>query len=228
MTSLFAQVGDAERRTAHESVLLALRRAILSGILPGGTRLVQADLAAQLGVSNTPVREAMRQLATEGLIQFDSYRGAVVHTPTMEEVREIYEARLLLEPMVIRKTVERITGSELRQARAIQEEMTQIRDVGTWVLLNRRFHGTLIGSRSPRLASIISGLQDAATPQVALSIKANFARLTDGNDEHLQILDAVESRDPDLAAETVTAHLRGTVRALESFAESVSWAGAGG
>ena len=62
MTSRLPRLGDLERRTAHESVTEALREAVLGGILPAGTRLVQAELATQFGVSNTPVREAMRQL----------------------------------------------------------------------------------------------------------------------------------------------------------------------
>lgn len=68
-------------------------------------RLVQADLAAQFEVSNTPVRVAMRQLSVEGLTGFDTYRGDVACTPTLDEVREVYEIRLLLEPAAMRKAV---------------------------------------------------------------------------------------------------------------------------
>lgn len=223
MTSRLPRLGDVQRRTAHESVTEALRQAILGGVLPAGTRLVQAELAAQFGVSNTPVREAMRQLATEGLIQFDSYRGAVVRTPSLDEVREVYEIRLLLEPVAIRKAVERITPAELGRAGELQREMVGTEDVGAWVLLNRRFHGTLIeAAHSPKLAAIIGGLEDAATSQVALSIKADFRRVTDGNSEHLQILEAVEDRDADRAAELTAEHLQSTVRAVESLAEETA------
>jgi DNA-binding GntR family transcriptional regulator len=229
MTSRLPRLGDLERRTAHESVTEALREAVLGGILPAGTRLVQAELAAQFGVSNTPVREAMRQLSVEGLIQFDSYRGATVRAPTLDEVREVYELRLLLEPVAMRKAVQLITVETLTQARDLQQEMARTTDVGPWVLLNRRFHGTLIAAaRSPRLASIIAGLEDVATAQVALSIKADFRRLTDGNTEHQQILQAVENRDADQVVDLVSRHLRSTVQAVESLAQSADDTAASG
>lgn len=219
MGPALAQLGDLKHRTAYESVLLALRRAILSGSLAPGAHLVQADLASRFGVSNTPVREAMRQLSSEGLIRSDSYRGAVVISPTREEVCEIYEARLLIEPVVMRKAVEKITAAELERAREVQAEMATVEDVGEWVLLNRQFHGMLIdAAHSPRLASIIAGLEDAATAPVALSIKADLARMIDGNKEHQLILQAVESRDPDLVARRVSAHLLATVRAVDNDA----------
>lgn len=219
MTSRLPRLGDVERRTAHESVAKMLRQAVLSGVLPAGTRLVQAELAAQFGVSNTPVREAMRQLAAEGLLRFDSYRGAIVRAPTLDEVREVYELRMLLEPVAMRKAVQRLTPVELVRARQLQQDMVSTKDVGAWVLLNRRFHGSLIESAgSPRLASIIASLEDTATSQVALSIKADFRRMTDGNDEHQAILRAVEARDEDLVVELVSEHLRSTVEAVELLA----------
>lgn len=221
MATQLPKLQDLRRHTAHESVAEALRQAVLSGRLEVGTRLVQAEIAAEFGVSNTPVREAMRQLAAEGLIQFDSFRGAVVRTPSLDEVREVYEIRLLLEPLAMRKAVDQITPDELDEAEQLQREMTGVEDVGAWVLMNRRFHGVLAdAARSPRLARVIGGLQDAATSQVALSIKADFRRVTDGNDEHLEILRAVRDRDADRAADLITDHLTSTVRAVESLALS--------
>lgn len=221
MSQRLPPLGEMEHRPAHESVVEAVRRAILGGVLPEGTRLVQAELAGQFGVSNTPVREALRQLSAEGLIRFDPYRGAVVHSPTLDEVREVYELRLLLEPVAIRRTVDEASSTQLEHARQLQQEMVRTDDVGEWVLLNRRFHGVLIeAARSPRLAGIVAGLENAATPQVALSIRADLRRMTDGNQEHHELLHAVERRDAERAVELVSSHLRSTVRAIESRAEN--------
>ncbi len=221
MSERLPRLGDLNRRTAHESVTEALRLAILGGVLPAGSRLVQADLAAQFGVSNTPVREAMRELSVEGLIRFDPYRGAVVRTPTLDEVREVYEIRLLLEPVAMRKAASKITQVELEQAWSVQREMVNAEDVGTWVLLNRRFHGTLItASASPRLAEIIGSLEDTATSQVALSIKADSRRMHDGNKEHEEMLRAFEQHDEDKLVKLVIQHLTSTVEAVELLAES--------
>ena len=214
-----APLSSLRRKTAHESVLEALRAAILGNELSGGARLVVANLAEQLGVSITPVREAMRELATQGLIRFEPYKGAIVHTPTLDEVREVYEARLLIEPVVVRKAVERITPADLEVARRLQQEMTSTADVARWVVLNRRFHGIFVASaRSPRLAGILEALEDAAAPQVALSIRADYRRVTDGNVEHQQFLDAFVKRDADRAVSLLVHHLESTVSAVESLA----------
>ena len=77
------------RRTAHEFVKDSLRRAILRGDLSGGSRLIQADLATMLNVSTTPVREALRDLATEGFITLDRHRGGVVRELNWSEMEEI-------------------------------------------------------------------------------------------------------------------------------------------
>ena len=93
LPGLAGQSFSATRQTAHEYVREVLRRAILSGDIPVGSRLVQAELATTLEVSTTPVREALRDLASEGLIQFDPHRGAVVSELSGEELQEIYEIR---------------------------------------------------------------------------------------------------------------------------------------
>src|SRR5690242_7828107 len=85
------------RRTAHEFVRESLRRAILRGDLTGGERLIQADIAATLEVSTTPVREALRDLAAEGLISLDRHRGGVVRGLNWEDMEEIRKIRHQLE-----------------------------------------------------------------------------------------------------------------------------------
>lgn len=210
---------DVQRRTAHESVLATLRHAILTGQLAGGTRLVQADIAAQLGVSNTPVREAMRQLASEGMIRFDSYRGAVVHTPTVQEVLEVYEVRLLLEPVAVRKAATRIEVKQLDEAARLHVAMRSTRDIAEWVAHNLAFHRVILDAAgSSHMASILSGLEHTATAHVALSLKADPRRMARGNREHAQILKALRRKDADMAAQLVTEHLESTVRAVESAA----------
>jgi len=96
------------RQTTVEYVKDTLRKAILGGELVGGTRLVQADLAAALETSTTPVREALRDLTSEGLIRSDPHRGSVVYEPNAYELDEIYQICRVLEPLAIRHAVEHI------------------------------------------------------------------------------------------------------------------------
>jgi DNA-binding GntR family transcriptional regulator len=207
---------DGQRRTAHELVRDTLRRAILRGTLPGGTRLVQADIATRLNVSTTPVREALRDLATEGLIRLDPHRGAIVYEPDFEEVREVYDLRKLLEAEAMKRAVRHITDEELERADALQRRMDKETDAGVWVDLNREFHAVLAdAARSPRLSSILKNLRDAAAVYVALSLSVEEGQFAAGNKDHHRLLDATRRRDGKAAAHILIEHLDSTMRAVE-------------
>jgi len=193
----------------------ALRRGLLAGVYAGGSRLVQSEVAAQLGVSNTPVREAMRQLAAEGLLQFDRYRGFVVHMPTEAEIRELYELRLLLEPVAISKAARYMTDAELARARELHSRAKATTELEDWVVLNRQFHGALIdGAHSPRLSSIVGSLKDIALTQAWLFITSPQQAMEESNAEHAELLHVVETRDPERAARLVSRHLQAALRTI--------------
>ena len=201
-----------QRRTAHEFVRDTLRRAILSGALAGGTRLVQSDLATRLGVSTTPVREALRDLAADGLVRFDPHRGGIVNTIDADDFQEIYEIRKLLEPLALRRTVARISDAELDAAEELANEMEREPSVVAWTELNWRFHSLLVrAGRSPRLEAIIKSVQDSAALYVARSLQDSPTRIEQGNVEHRELLDALRRRDADRAAEVLLEHLEGTL-----------------
>jgi len=193
-----------------------MRQAIMRGDLQGGTRLIQSELAESLGVSTTPVREAMRDLATEGLIDFDRYRGAIVHTPTLDEVREIYEIRLLLEPAAARKAVHRISKEDLQTGSALLSQMDDEDDIGRFVDLNRSFHAVLLTPGVPaRLEPILRVLRDAAAIHVSASLKAQPSQMRDSNAIHHRLLDAYRRHDAEAAAELTSRHLSSTVETIE-------------
>jgi DNA-binding GntR family transcriptional regulator len=204
------------RRTAHELVRDTLRRQILDGTLDGGTRLVQADIATQLRVSTTPVREALRDLATEGLIRLDAHRGATVVALDLDDVREVYELRKVLEPLAMRWAATRITPAELDRAAQLQARMDHERDPGEWVTLNVAFHGVLSdAAHSERLSGMLKRLREASAQYIGLSFSYRPEHLVDGNRDHHALLEAVRRGDADAAAECVTAHLESTLRAVE-------------
>lgn len=210
---------DEQRRTAHEFVLDTLRRAILSGRLPGGTRLVQSEIAAQLNVSTTPVREALRDLAADELIRFDPHRGGIVTTIDAEEFHEIYEIRELLEPLALRRAAERISDAELEAADALAAELERETDPGMWAELNWHFHRLLVqAARSPRLGGIVKGVQDSAALYVARSLQHTPTRIEQGNLEHRALLEALRRRDAGATAEVITRHLEGTMAAFSEAA----------
>ena len=107
--------------------------AILNGQLAGGTRLVQSELAKQLDVSTTPVREALRDLASEGLILIDPHRGGVVNELGEAEVNEVYQIRLRLEPYALELAMDQVTDEGLSRAAEMHEAMSAAPDSASWV-----------------------------------------------------------------------------------------------
>jgi len=204
-----------ERLTAHEIVRETLRAAILGGDLPGGTRLIQAELAAHLNVSNTPVREALRDLASDQLVRFHPHRGAVVHNLDIEELREIYEIRKALEPLAIRLAASLITRKQLKEASDLQVRMDKETDPGAWVEKNRKFHALLENpAQSPRLASVVKSVQDSTSLYVARAVYLDPGLVESGNADHLGILAALRRGDADGAAELHRRHLDTTLQAI--------------
>lgn len=207
---------------AHAWLRNALRAAVLGGTLVGGSRLVQTELAERLGVSTTPVREALRDLASEGLVVFDPHRGALVRSLDMAEVRELYELRMILEPVMIRRVIDMITPEQLALAEVIQRRMEEPCDTSTWADLNRDFHAvfnTVDGSS--RLASLIEGLRDSAASYVALSLNARPQQIAEANAEHARLVSLYRKRDCDGVIALTLVHFRATLAAIEEAHQSV-------
>lgn len=215
MTSLRDAISEP-RRTTHEYVRDTLRQAILGGTLRGGTRLVQANLAEDLGVSTTPVREALRDLATEGLLQMDPHRGAIVKKLSYPEIREIQDLSQLLEPEAMRQVGPIITDRALAEATSLAQQMESETDMGRWADLNRRFHGALVSDLDgTRLARILKGLRDSAAPYIGLALQAPESQLGDANRDHQLLLSVLADRDGERAAEITVNHAALTIKVLE-------------
>jgi DNA-binding GntR family transcriptional regulator len=199
--------GGTDWRTAHEYVRETLRRAILRGDLPGGSRLIQADLATQLEVSTTPVREALRDLATEGLITLDRHRGGVVRMLNWDEMAEIKAIREQLEPLATELAVKGVTDTQLDEAERLCDQMAEDADLADWVDLNRRFHFLFHeATGSPRLASILKSLEEAASVYVAQAQRAHPEIRRRANEAHRAFVRACRARDVDEAKRAIAGH----------------------
>lgn len=178
-----------------ERVYQGLRAAILRGQLAPNTRLVELNLAAEYGVSRTPVREALKRLAAEGLVSSDSSRGLVVRGLTFREVEEVYEVREVLEGLATRLAARRISPEELAKLRVLLELMAEYVQRGhreALVQANVKFHEVIVeAARNNWLSQTAGGITDFMR-RFSLTSYASAERNREVLDEHRVIVQALE------------------------------------
>jgi DNA-binding GntR family transcriptional regulator len=205
---------DKFPRTTQATVTEHLRQAILLGRLPGGTRLVQAELAETLNVSVTPIREALRQLSTQGLIELDPFKGAIVRMPTLIELEEVYEMRSVLIPLNIKKGIVQISQQQLDDAEGLLGQMEVTSDHEQWVDLNRQFHTILdAAAQTTQLKEVLERLSDLAAIYINLSFTEQPLRKEESEQEHRAILQAYRGKNRKVATQLTLSHLNATLDA---------------
>src|SRR5215472_9083962 len=150
--------GDGGRKTLAEELRLQLADEIVRGVLPPGGALDETEVARRFGVSRTPVREAIRQLAASGLVEARAHRGAVVARPTIDRLTGMFEAMAELEAICAGLAAERMTPAERHRLEAIHEELRLLSQAGNpdrFHEVNERFHNTIYaGSQNTYIAEM--------------------------------------------------------------------------
>ncbi|MQB01320.1 MAG: FCD domain-containing protein [Actinobacteria bacterium] len=199
---------DAGRGTVQQAVLQRLRDAILSGELPGGSRLIQADLAKTLRVSATPVREALRYLEAEGLVGSHPHRGSVVHRISQHELEELYDLRRLLEPEALRRAMPASTAV-LAEAGQLHDAMGRETSPARFAMLNREFHLTIYGGAdSKRLVEMVRSLTNPLMAYVSASLQLVPDLHQRSMDDHSKLLSALRQNDLQAALDAQVRHIR--------------------
>jgi DNA-binding GntR family transcriptional regulator len=195
--------------TSAERALDTLREDILRGALPAGARLGEVELAERLGVSRTPVREALSRLAAEGLVELVPNRGARVASWTVDELEGVFALRSLLEPQLTALAVPHASAADLDALEELAAEMVDLgdRDLDGLVPLNRAFHGRLVElAAAPALATALAGA--VHSPLVARNFHAyDAASLHRSLAHHAEIVAALRAGDPEWARAVMTAHI---------------------
>ncbi|MTD17187.1 FCD domain-containing protein [Nakamurella sp. YIM 132087] len=191
-----------------EQVRDAIRSAIVSGEFPPGKPLVERELAAQLGVSKTPVREALKLLHTTGLVQVSSYEKVVVRTMDADLAKQVYDARLGVEPLCVRLAAERGASSDAAaEALARADAALEADDRVALGLANRQFHRHLYSmSGNQFLVDFLDRLQDLAI----LAAMAGWRRTptwTTEAKEHRAVLEAFRAGDAAAAEQVMREHI---------------------
>jgi DNA-binding GntR family transcriptional regulator len=210
-----------ENRTLREQVADHLREEILSSRLAPGEELGEVALARSLGISRGPLREALGQLAAEGLVTIMPRRGAVVKRLTRQEFIDAYQVREALESLAIRLAVPRLSGADKAELHAMCEQMERAAAVGDtngFFEINRQFHAALVhASGNSKLAEVHGQLvaQMGRLMKKSVELRGGTAQSAA---EHRAILEAVDAGDPVRAARLLEEHIEVPQRVLRSFA----------
>ena len=202
---------QSRHRTMAEAALAELREAIVLGELVPGTPLRLEDLASTLGMSISPIREAVRQLEALGLAEHVPHHGAKVTALDVDELRDLFQVRLALETIAVRRAAERFGAAERAQASELLEECVDARgrgDVRHAMRAHTEFHFALYAAAgSPWLVRLIRPAWESCERYRA----ALLAQQGSLQDRHAALdaalLDACSLHDPELAAEALSEHL---------------------
>jgi DNA-binding GntR family transcriptional regulator len=209
---------EGEARTLHHGIAATLRELIIHNQLPPGKRLTEQALCERLEVSRTPLREALKVLAHEGLVEILPNRGARVVQLTREDVRHLFEVIGALESMGGRLACEQMTDAELCDLKAIHYQMKAgflRRDLPDYFRNNQAIHERIIAyARNPVLISMHQNLNRRLLRARYLASQTDESRWAAAMEEHEMIIDALERRSANELAEILLSHLRHKYEAI--------------
>jgi GntR family transcriptional regulator, trigonelline degradation regulator len=212
----------------RDQALERLRGAIIEGHFAPGERLIERDLCERMGLSRTSIREALRILEAEQLIQVEPRRGPIVTRVTRKQIAEIYEVRALLEAALVRRFTENASDEEIASLREIYEELGLARADGAVpriVNLTKRFTEYMAEIVEHELITDILQKLIARISVVRVLAIAMPGRLEESGRELAVVMDAIERRDADLAAGSLTTYvLNAAEAALKRFDETEQYA----
>lgn len=201
---------------SHQWVVAEIRRRILRGTLGPGQAVNQEELASDLRVSRMPVREALRTLEVEGLVQLSPNRGAVVNALSRAEVQELYLLRQILEQAAVRRAAERITPEQVASLDELLVRMEAHADAppDDWQELHTTFHLQLYAAAGlPRMSRIVANLRNIVEPYSRIYVQLPD-RYAQARREHREILAACGANDADSAERVLATHLMSPSQAL--------------
>ncbi|MEF9879164.1 MAG: GntR family transcriptional regulator [Clostridia bacterium] len=191
---------STESKPIRDIAYEVLKRAIVMGEIPAGTRIVETEYAERMHISRTPLREALRKLERDGLVEYVPRRGVVVRAFTIDDVKEIYTIRNALEMLTLPAIVQNATAEDiasLREKLRAMDVFDQNNDIAALSPLARAFHAQLTAiSGLPRILRVIEGQDQYINRFSAVSI-ARETRRRAAREEHYRLVEYVEARDLD-------------------------------
>ncbi|MGE0557004.1 MAG: GntR family transcriptional regulator [Burkholderiales bacterium] len=204
-------VGDP--RSLAEVACDEIRRAIREGRIPTGAHLTEVDIASWLGMSRTPVREAMRRLQSEGLLLNQPFRGALVMRLDVEDMRQMFAVRELLEPAAAAACALHATAAEIQALREVLRLEAKVLDnPAALITLNRQFHDIILeAARNQFLARAIAAVY-SLIPLLGDSNLLDGPHAREAHAQHRAIVDAIGRRDATRAEAVAREHVRHSLK----------------
>ncbi|MFQ5457372.1 MAG: GntR family transcriptional regulator [Myxococcota bacterium] len=194
-----------KHQTLREKIVASVREAIIKGSLKAGERLAESEVAQRFGISRTPVREAFRQLESEGFLVVSPRRGATVSAVSEKDVMEFYAIKALLEGHAARVAAEKLTAGEIRRMEELNGQLSEfaaIEDVAACQRVHNEFHEVFLRAcGNDKLFQLVRNLvRQFQRFRLTLSVTGN---LKTSINQHRSIVKAFEARDADLAERLV-------------------------
>ncbi|MBR2286800.1 MAG: GntR family transcriptional regulator [Clostridia bacterium] len=187
-----------ESRPIRDIAYEVLRHGIITGEIPAGERIVETEYAARLHISRTPLREALRRLERDGLVEYEMRRGVMVRAFTLNDVDEIYTIRNAMEMLTLPAIIQKATSDDIASLRKKLAEMDTLisrNDIDTLSPLTRAFHSQLTQiCAQKRILRVIESQDEYITRFSGMAIR-QVENLVESHKEHYQLVDLVEKRD---------------------------------
>jgi DNA-binding GntR family transcriptional regulator len=192
-----------------------LRRRIRDGQLQSGVRIKAEEVAAELGISRMPVREAIRQLDTEGLVTIRPNRGAVVTRLSPDEILEVFEMRAALEGIAIRRAIPRFNEDKFEEIGLILSRLDRARpDIDQWILRHSEFHDFICQQSSAyRLCGEVQRLRAAVEPYLRM-VMLQSELASGSTEEHRQLIEVIRAGHEETAERVMRTHILETAHEL--------------
>ncbi len=204
-------LAQIHNKSLREHVLDTLRAAIVNGELKPGQTLIEADLAAELGVSRAPLREAINILSSDGLVEIMPYRGTTVKKLTRKDIEELFAIRSMMEVFAIRHIILSESPAEvinaMREVCVAMQTAADDGDLSAINLLDRHFHDTLVASSGNDLLLMLWGTVSMRVRQVMSLRNRKKGDLHSIARNHHTIVDLIAGRDVEAAVQEITQHI---------------------
>ena len=211
-----------KKKTLHEEIANNLREMIMSGELREGDKIKENELCDMMGISKTPLREALRVLSAEGLIRLIPNRGSYVTTPTFEEIKEMFDVMVALEGVCARTAVEKMSDQDFIKLENLHQKLEknfERKDQKEYIRQNNLYHAfvqELAGNKT--LNQIVNGLRQKILLYRFQSLNLP-GRFDQSIEEHRSLLAAFRNRNPKKAESLMKSHLKKQCDAMETLSK---------